>query len=93
MVQRLTVALLGLLFWAAPCRAGQANSSDLDCMGLVPIMWSTGTGTDVMKRIGAPMIGGIFTSFIMELLVYPAIYTIWKWGWEVKPALLATQSE
>lgn len=56
-------------------------------MGLLPIMWSTGTGADVMKRIAAPMIGGIFTSFVMELLVYPAIYAIWKWGWEVKPAL------
>ncbi len=46
--------------------------------GLVPIMWSTGSGADVMKRIAAPMIGGIFTSFIMELAVYPAIYEIWK---------------
>ncbi len=53
-------------------------------MGLVPIMWSTGTGADVMKRIAAPMIGGIFTSFIMELVVYPAIYAIWKWNFEVK---------
>jgi Cu(I)/Ag(I) efflux system membrane protein CusA/SilA len=56
-------------------------------MGLLPIMWSTGTGADVMKRIAAPMVGGIFTSFVMELVVYPAIYAIWKWGWEVKPAL------
>jgi Cu(I)/Ag(I) efflux system membrane protein CusA/SilA len=56
-------------------------------MGLLPIMWSTGTGADVMRRIAAPMIGGIFTSFIMELVVYPAIYAIWKWYWEVKPAL------
>ena len=47
-------------------------------MGLVPIMWSFGAGADVMKRIAAPMIGGIFTSFIMELLVYPPIYFIWK---------------
>jgi Cu(I)/Ag(I) efflux system membrane protein CusA/SilA len=46
--------------------------------GLLPIMWSMGTGADVMKRIAAPMIGGIFTSFIMELIVYPAIYLIWK---------------
>jgi Cu(I)/Ag(I) efflux system membrane protein CusA/SilA len=59
------------------------------CMftGLFPIMWSTGTGADVMKRIAAPMIGGIFTSFIMELVVYPAIYAIWKWNFEVKPGL------
>ena len=53
-------------------------------IGLIPIMWSTGTGADVMKRIAAPMIGGIFTSFILELLVYPAIYEIWKWHFEVK---------
>ncbi|MBI4445566.1 MAG: efflux RND transporter permease subunit [Acidobacteria bacterium] len=53
-------------------------------MGLFPIMWSTGTGADVMKRIAAPMIGGIFTSFILELLVYPAIYEIWKWHFEIK---------
>jgi Cu(I)/Ag(I) efflux system membrane protein CusA/SilA len=53
-------------------------------MGLVPIMWSTGSGADVMKRIAAPMIGGIFTSFILELAVYPAIYAIWKWHGEVR---------
>jgi len=53
-------------------------------IGLIPIMWSTGTGADVMKRIAAPMIGGVFTSFILELLVYPAIYEIWKWHFEVK---------
>jgi Cu(I)/Ag(I) efflux system membrane protein CusA/SilA len=47
--------------------------------GLAPIMWSHGTGADVMKRIAAPMIGGIFTSFILELVVYPAIYEVWKW--------------
>ena len=48
------------------------------CLGLVPILWATGTGSDVMKRIAAPMVGGIFTSFVLELLVYPAIYEIWK---------------
>jgi Cu(I)/Ag(I) efflux system membrane protein CusA/SilA len=53
-------------------------------MGLVPIMWSTGSGADVMKRIAAPMIGGIFTSFILELVVYPAIYANWKWHFDVK---------
>ncbi|MGH9822818.1 MAG: efflux RND transporter permease subunit, partial [Blastocatellia bacterium] len=52
-------------------------------LGLVPIMWSTGSGADVMRRIAAPMIGGIFTSFILELAVYPAIYAIWK-NFEVK---------
>jgi len=53
-------------------------------LGLVPILWSIGTGSDVMKRIAAPMIGGIFTSFLLELLVYPAIYQIWKWNFELK---------
>jgi len=46
--------------------------------GLLPIMWSNGTGSDVMKRIAAPMVGGVFTSVIMELLVYPAIYLLWR---------------
>ncbi len=53
-------------------------------LGLIPIMWSTGTGADVMKRIAAPMIGGIFTSFLLELLIYPVIYEAWKWHTEVK---------
>jgi Cu(I)/Ag(I) efflux system membrane protein CusA/SilA len=56
-------------------------------MGLFPIMWSTGTGADVMKRIAAPMIGGIFTSFVLELMVYPAIYEVWKWHFELKRQL------
>jgi Cu(I)/Ag(I) efflux system membrane protein CusA/SilA len=47
-------------------------------MGLLPIMWSTGTGADVMKRIAAPMVGGLVTSFILELLVYPPVYLLWK---------------
>lgn len=53
-------------------------------LGLVPILWSIGAGADVMKRIAAPMVGGIFTSFLLELLAYPAIYEIWKWHFEVK---------
>jgi Cu(I)/Ag(I) efflux system membrane protein CusA/SilA len=59
-------------------------------MGLLPIMWSVGTGADLMKRIAAPMVGGLATSFLMELLVYPAVYFIWKWNYEVKPAQLTT---
>jgi len=47
-------------------------------MGLMPIMWSVGAGADLMKRVAAPMVGGLFTSFLMELLVYPAIYLLWK---------------
>jgi copper/silver efflux system protein len=53
-------------------------------VGLVPILWSMGPGADVMKRIAAPMIGGIFTSFLLELAVYPAIYELWKWRSEVR---------
>ena len=53
-------------------------------MGLLPIMWSHGAGADLMKRIAAPMVGGLFTSFLLELLVYPAVYFIWKWRFEMK---------
>jgi Cu(I)/Ag(I) efflux system membrane protein CusA/SilA len=60
-------------------------------IGLIPIMLSTGTGADVMKRIAAPMIGGILTSFLLELLVYPAIYEIWKWHFEVKKTLVSSE--
>jgi Cu(I)/Ag(I) efflux system membrane protein CusA/SilA len=47
-------------------------------LGLLPILWSAGTGADVMKRIAAPMVGGLVTSFAMELLVYPPIYLLWR---------------
>jgi Cu(I)/Ag(I) efflux system membrane protein CusA/SilA len=53
-------------------------------VGLVPILWATGAGSDVMKRIAAPMVGGLLTSFILELVVYPAVYHAWKWHREVK---------
>jgi Cu(I)/Ag(I) efflux system membrane protein CusA/SilA len=46
--------------------------------GLLPLLWSSGTGADVMKRIAAPMVGGLATSFALELLVYPALFAIWK---------------
>ena len=47
-------------------------------MGLVPLLWADGSGADVMKRIAAPMVGGLVTSFALELLVYPAIFAVWK---------------
>jgi Cu(I)/Ag(I) efflux system membrane protein CusA/SilA len=55
-------------------------------MALLPIMWASTSkaGADVMKRIAAPMFGGIISSFAMELLVYPAIFVIWKWYFELK---------
>ena len=46
--------------------------------GLIPIMFSHGAGSDVMKRIAAPMIGGVITSTILELIIYPAIYFVWR---------------
>ena len=47
-------------------------------IGLLPVLWSDGTGADVTKRIAAPMVGGIVTSFALELLIYPAIFALWK---------------
>ncbi|MBF0492739.1 MAG: efflux RND transporter permease subunit [Deltaproteobacteria bacterium] len=47
-------------------------------LGLLPILYSTGIGADVMKRIAAPMVGGLFSSFLLELMVYPSIYLLWK---------------
>jgi Cu(I)/Ag(I) efflux system membrane protein CusA/SilA len=58
-------------------------------IGLLPIMWSTGTGADLMKRIAAPMVGGLVTSFLMELLVYPAVYFLWRRRELSKPAAAA----
>ncbi len=47
-------------------------------LSLVPILWATGTGADVMRRIAAPMVGGVFSSFVGELIVYPSIYFVWR---------------
>ena len=47
-------------------------------LGLVPILWSTSAGAEVMKRIAAPIVGGLVTSFLMELIVYPVFYELWK---------------
>jgi copper/silver efflux system protein len=62
-------------------------------MGLMPIMWSAGTGADVMKRVAAPMVGGLVTSFLLELLVYPAIYVLWKWRTEVKAMAASAEAQ
>jgi Cu(I)/Ag(I) efflux system membrane protein CusA/SilA len=57
--------------------------------GLLPIMWSHGTGSDVMKRIAAPMVGGMITSTLLTLIVIPVIYEMWR-GWEMRHALPAS---
>jgi copper/silver efflux system protein len=61
-------------------------------MGLLPIMWSHGAGADVMKRIAAPMIGGIITSFIFGMIIYPVIFEIWR-GREFKKGLLSAENK
>jgi len=57
--------------------------------GLLPIMWSHGAGADVMKRIAAPMVGGVVTSGVMELLVYPVIFFLWR-GRGLDPSMTPT---
>jgi Cu(I)/Ag(I) efflux system membrane protein CusA/SilA len=59
--------------------AGLAN-----ILGLIPVMWATGTGADVMKRLAAPMVGGVASAMLLTLFVIPAIYTIWVWHTDVK---------
>ena len=51
----------------------------VDVVGLLPVMWATGTGADVMKRIAAPQVGGVFSAMILTLFVIPPIYAIWRW--------------
>jgi Cu(I)/Ag(I) efflux system membrane protein CusA/SilA len=52
--------------------------------GLLPIMWASGAGADMMQRIAAPMVGGLITSFALELVVYPAVYYLWKYHGELR---------
>ncbi len=59
--------------------AGSAN-----ILGLIPVMWATGTGADVMKRLAAPMVGGVLSAMILTLLVVPSVYVIWRWWIERK---------
>ncbi|MFM8412068.1 MAG: efflux RND transporter permease subunit, partial [Alphaproteobacteria bacterium] len=60
---------------------------------LLPIMWSVGAGSDVMKRIAAPMVGGLVTSFLLELLVYPALYATWRWRFAMGGGALVPRAE
>src|SRR5713226_6680972 len=56
----------------------KAMTASVIIAGLLPILWSHGAGADVMKRIATPMIGGVVTSTVMELIVYPAIFFAWR---------------
>lgn len=62
--------------------AGLAN-----ILGLIPVMWATGTGADVMKRLAAPMVGGVASAMILTLFVIPAVYLLWFWHTDVKHAI------
>ena len=55
----------------------------VDVIGLLPVMWATGAGADVMKRITAPQVGGVFSVMILTLIVIPPFYVIWRWHTEV----------
>lgn len=59
--------------------AGLAN-----ILGLLPVMWATGIGADVMKRLSAPMVGGVFSALLLTLIVIPAMYVIWRWHVDIK---------
>ncbi len=56
----------------------------VDVIGLIPVMWATGTGADVMKRIAAPQVGGVFSAMILTLFVIPPVYVMWRWWSENK---------
>jgi Cu(I)/Ag(I) efflux system membrane protein CusA/SilA len=66
--------------------AGLAN-----ILGLLPVMWATGTGADVMKRLAAPMVGGVLSAMLLTLVVIPALYAIWRWHTDVTHQAAAGQ--
>ena len=55
------------------------------CIGLMPIMLSSGAGADVMKRIAAPMVGGVISALLTALIVFPALYSLWR-GYSLEPS-------
>jgi Cu(I)/Ag(I) efflux system membrane protein CusA/SilA len=61
-------------------------------LGLIPVMWATGTGADVMKRLAAPMVGGVLSAMLLTLVVIPALYVIWRWQTDVKRRAAAGQA-
>jgi Cu(I)/Ag(I) efflux system membrane protein CusA/SilA len=62
--------------------AGLAN-----ILGLLPVMWATGIGADVMKRLAAPMVGGVFSALVLTLMIIPAIYVIWRWQMDMRESV------
>jgi Cu(I)/Ag(I) efflux system membrane protein CusA/SilA len=61
-------------------------------LGLAPVMWATGTGADVMKRLAAPMVGGVLSAMLLTLVVIPAIYVIWRWHTDVRRVAAVRQA-
>ncbi|HHY0177168.1 TPA: efflux RND transporter permease subunit [Legionella pneumophila] len=66
--------------------AGLAN-----ILGLLPVMWATGIGADVMKRLAAPMVGGVFSALLLTLIVIPVLYVMWRWQGDMKKKALNHQ--
>ena len=65
----------------------------VDVIGLFPVMWATGAGADVMKRIAAPQVGGVFSAMILTLFVIPPVYVMWRWWKERSVGAIAQPSE
>jgi copper/silver efflux system protein len=65
--------------------AGSAN-----ILGLIPVMWATGTGADVMKRLAAPMVGGVLSAMLLTLVVIPAVYVLWRW-WKERSVIAVAE--
>ncbi|HGC5775829.1 TPA: efflux RND transporter permease subunit, partial [Legionella pneumophila] len=67
--------------------AGLAN-----IIGLLPVMWATGIGADVMKRLAAPMVGGVFSALLLTLIVIPVVYVMWRWQVDLKKTADLTEA-
>ncbi len=67
-----------IMYGAAKRIRPKIMTADVILAGLIPVMFSHGAGSDVMKRIAAPMVGGVVTSIILELIIYPSIYMLWR---------------
>ncbi|WP_230310222.1 efflux RND transporter permease subunit, partial [Legionella pneumophila] len=67
--------------------AGLAN-----IIGLLPVMWATGIGADVMKRLAAPMVGGVFSALLLTLIVIPVVYVMWRGQMDLKKTADLTEA-
>ena len=65
----------------------------VDVIGLIPVMWATGTGADVMKRIAAPQVGGVLSAMLLTLFVIPPVYVMWRWWKERRETQMRPSAE